>query len=131
MSLAKLVGKAMEEQDTGARGALAERFGQHLAELAALKATTVRLRQENRRDAFMPSLIKLVSTELNMKREDFISELLGLDALGWDGDVAVPSVGRAQGWLRSRANSIEGGTSEIQLNIIARHGLKLPQGAAQ
>jgi alkylation response protein AidB-like acyl-CoA dehydrogenase len=129
--LAVLVARAIEQQDAAASGALAERFGQHLAELAALKATTTRLRQENRRDAVGPSLIKLVSTELNMKREDFIVELLGLDGLSWDGDVATQNVGRARAWLRSRANSIEGGTSEIQLNIIARHGLELPQGAAQ
>jgi acyl-CoA dehydrogenase len=29
-------------------------------------------------------------------------------------------------WLRTRANSIEGGTSEVQLNIISKHVLRLP-----
>ena len=29
-------------------------------------------------------------------------------------------------WLRSKANSIEGGTSEVQLNIVARRILDLP-----
>jgi len=29
-------------------------------------------------------------------------------------------------WLRTRANSIEGGTSEVQLNIIAKNVLRLP-----
>ena len=29
-------------------------------------------------------------------------------------------------WLRSKGNSIEGGTSEIQLNIVAKHILRLP-----
>ena len=29
-------------------------------------------------------------------------------------------------WLRSKGNSIEGGTSEIQLNIVAKHILGLP-----
>lgn len=131
-SLASLVAAAIAEHDSLGGGALAERFGQHLAGLAALKATTTRYRDEDRRDAAVPSIIKLVSTELNMKREDFISELLGFDALGWDGEgLGTDSCGRARAWLRSRANSIEGGTSEIQLNIIARRGLGLPQVGAQ
>ena len=32
----------------------------------------------------------------------------------------------AKAWLRSKGNSIEGGTSEIMLNIIARRILRLP-----
>jgi alkylation response protein AidB-like acyl-CoA dehydrogenase len=40
---------------------------------------------------------------------------------------AVPEHGpRRRGWLRSKANSIEGGTSEVQLNIIAKRVLGLP-----
>ncbi|MFQ5418211.1 MAG: acyl-CoA dehydrogenase family protein, partial [Myxococcota bacterium] len=33
---------------------------------------------------------------------------------------------RTRDWLRARGNSIEGGTSEVQLNIIAKHVLGLP-----
>ena len=33
---------------------------------------------------------------------------------------------RARGWLRTKANSIEGGTSEVQLNVIAKRILELP-----
>jgi acyl-CoA dehydrogenase len=33
---------------------------------------------------------------------------------------------QAQHWLRSKGNSIEGGTSEIQLNIIAKRILGMP-----
>jgi len=32
----------------------------------------------------------------------------------------------ARDWLRSKANSIEGGTSEVQLNVIAKRILELP-----
>ena len=32
----------------------------------------------------------------------------------------------ARAWLRTKANSIEGGTSEVQLNIIAKRILELP-----
>ncbi|ORA11656.1 acyl-CoA dehydrogenase family protein [Mycobacterium arosiense] len=132
VSLTSLVAERTAGQEGSDGEALAERFGQHLAELAALKCTTARYRDEGRRDVAVPSIVKLVSTELNMKREDLICELLGFDALGWDGEGLAPeSVGRARAWLRSRANSIEGGTSEIQLNIIARRGLGLPQTDAQ
>ena len=34
--------------------------------------------------------------------------------------------GATRGWLRSKANSIEGGTSEIQRNIIAKRVPGLP-----
>ena len=34
----------------------------------------------------------------------------------------------ARAWLRTKANSIEGGTSEVQLNIIAKRILELPGG---
>jgi len=47
----------------------------------------------------------------------------GSKALAWgDGERTT----LAQHWLRSKGNSIEGGTSEIQLNIIAKRILGLP-----
>ena len=52
-------------------------------------------------------------------------EIAGMDGLLWDdGDDRGPSLVRT--WLRSRGNSIEGGTSETQLNIIAKRVLGLP-----
>jgi len=51
-----------------------------------------------------------------------------MDSLGWEGEVF--DEGRvARSWLRSKANSIEGGTSEIQLNIIAKRVLGLPSSS--
>ena len=47
------------------------------------------------------------------------------DGLLWEGDTKGDG-DLSRGWLRSRANSIEGGTSEINLNIIAKRVLELP-----
>jgi alkylation response protein AidB-like acyl-CoA dehydrogenase len=33
---------------------------------------------------------------------------------------------QARSWLRSKGNSIEGGTSEVQLNVVAKRVLELP-----
>jgi acyl-CoA dehydrogenase len=73
------------------------------------------------------SIFKLVGTELNQRRRDLHCKILGPQALGWEGDGFEPEELKAtRDWLRSRANTIEGGTSEIQLNIIAKRVLELP-----
>ena len=46
----------------------------------------------------------------------------GTDALEWEGERRRTAIG-ARTWLRTKANSIEGGTSEVQLNIIAKRVL--------
>jgi alkylation response protein AidB-like acyl-CoA dehydrogenase len=47
--------------------------------------------------------------------------------LGWEGPGFEPEeLDRTRAWLRTRGNSIEGGTTEIQLNILAKHVLGLP-----
>jgi len=71
------------------------------------------------------SLLKYYGAEVNKERHELRLELGGMDQLGWEGEVF--DEGRAaRSWLRSKANSIEGGTSEIQLNIIAKRVLGLP-----
>jgi len=53
--------------------------------------------------------------------------ILGPECLGWEGDGFEPSeLDLCRVWLRSRGNTLEGGTSEIQLNIIAKQVLGLP-----
>jgi alkylation response protein AidB-like acyl-CoA dehydrogenase len=73
------------------------------------------------------SIFKYYGTETNMRRRELMVEILGPQGLGWEGagfddkELAI-----TRDWLRSRGNSIEGGTSEIQLNIIAKRVLGLP-----
>ena len=73
----------------------------------------------------LSSMLKYYGTELNKKRMELLMSIGGSDGLLWEG----PNKGDgdlSRNWLRSRANSIEGGTSEINLNIIAKRVLELP-----
>ena len=55
-------------------------------------------------------------------------EIAGLEGVGWeDAPHGERDLALARQWLRSRGNSIEGGSSEVQRNIIARM-LGLPRG---
>ncbi len=73
------------------------------------------------------SIFKYYGTELNKRRRELKVSILGPQALGWEGDAFSPEeLELTREWLRSRGNSIEGGTSEIQLNIIAKRVLGLP-----
>lgn len=65
------------------------------------------------------AMLKYYGTELNKRRLELVMAAAGSDALDWDDD-------RAPTWLRTKANSIEGGTSEIMLGIIAKRILGLP-----
>ncbi|MBP6901438.1 MAG: acyl-CoA dehydrogenase family protein [Burkholderiaceae bacterium] len=71
------------------------------------------------------SALKFYGAELNKRRWELMMAAGGAEALEWQGersgDGAVPRT-----WLRSKANSIEGGTSEVQLNVVAKRLLGLP-----
>jgi alkylation response protein AidB-like acyl-CoA dehydrogenase len=73
------------------------------------------------------SLFKVYATELNMRRTELAVRIAGPQGLGWEGEgFDEAELKRTRDWLRARGNSIEGGTSEIQLNIIAKRVLGLP-----
>lgn len=71
------------------------------------------------------SMLKYYGTEFNKRRYELLMDIGGSDELEWDGERTKEGK-LARGWLRTKANSIEGGTSEVQLNIIAKRILELP-----
>ncbi|MFY7719659.1 MAG: acyl-CoA dehydrogenase family protein [Brevundimonas sp.] len=71
------------------------------------------------------SMLKYYGSELNKRRHELLMAAGGSDALEWEGERSRGGKS-ARDWLRTKANSIEGGTSEVQLNIIAKHLLQLP-----
>jgi len=74
------------------------------------------------------SINKLMWSEVNQRLMETALEVLGPAALLADGEPTAPARGHwSYGFLRSRANSIEGGTSEVLRNIIAERVLGLPR----
>ena len=68
------------------------------------------------------AMLKYQGTELNKRRHELLMSAGGSEALTWDGT----HDGLAADWLRTKANSIEGGTSEVMLSIVSRRILGLP-----
>jgi acyl-CoA dehydrogenase len=72
-----------------------------------------------------PSMMKYAGTELNKRRHELVMAAGGAPALEWESERSKGGKA-AREWLRTKANSIEGGTSEIQLGIVAKRILNLP-----
>mgnify|MGYP001427611948 CR=1 FL=1 len=70
------------------------------------------------------AMLKYYGTELNKRRYEVMMKLQGTEAMGWEG-TASQDGWLPKTWLRTKGNSIEGGTSEVQLNIIAKNILGL------
>ncbi|CAD0183932.1 hypothetical protein RUESEDTHA_00808 [Ruegeria sp. THAF57] len=68
------------------------------------------------------AMLKYMGTELNKRVFEVLMDSGGSDALEWDGPMGT----RPSDWLRTKANSIEGGTSEVMLGIVAKRVLGLP-----
>src|SRR5262249_11595500 len=79
------------------------------------------------------SVGKVHSGELNQRLQLLATDLLGMDATAWESgaasyDESLPR--ELRGMLRSRANTIEGGTSEVNRNIVGERVLGLPREPA-
>lgn len=74
----------------------------------------------------MASMFKVAGATLNQDRCELMVEAAGNRALGWSGEgFSADDIATTRGWLRSKGNSIEGGTTEINLNVVAKRVLGL------
>jgi alkylation response protein AidB-like acyl-CoA dehydrogenase len=76
------------------------------------------------------SVGKIHQAEINQRIQLLATSVLGMGATAWPGDMgdyAATMPYEVRGMLRSRANSIEGGTTEINKNILAERVLGLPR----
>lgn len=74
----------------------------------------------------LASVLKVVAAKANQQRGELAVEAMGAAGLSWGGSVPPEALREVKAWLRGKGNSIEGGTSEINLNIIAKRVLGLP-----
>src|SRR5688572_11002159 len=125
------------EEVADRRPAARDRLMKLWIEAEALRLTNIRASQNRKAGNPGPegSIAKLRFAEVNMAIYELCVDLLGADALvGYDyemrradnlGLTGPPGSSRKM-FLRARANSIEGGTSEIQRNILGERVLGLP-----
>ena len=102
----------------------------HRMKQRSLQLTQARAREENqsgRVPAETTSIFKLVGSTLTRESADLQTRLMGFQGFGWDGDQFSEEERTAtRSWLRSRAVTIYGGTNEVQMNIISKRVLGLP-----
>ena len=72
------------------------------------------------------SITKLFQAEYNRRLQNLAVDVLGTSGLAWPRQDETTATA-IRGFLRSRANTIEGGTSEIMRNILGERVLGLPK----
>ncbi|WP_084398087.1 acyl-CoA dehydrogenase family protein [Henriciella aquimarina] len=110
-------------------GDLRGRIAEHLMYAKAFELTVQRTGEQAKAGqevGHTASILKYAAAKMNQDKFELIIEALGTEGLGWSGQgFEEDAIKSTRGWLRSKGNSIEGGTSEINLNVIAKRVLGL------
>jgi alkylation response protein AidB-like acyl-CoA dehydrogenase len=108
---------------------LRQRITTHKMEVRAFTMTVRRIEEESKASkgpSPAVSIIKYAAAKTNQDRTELMVEVLGTQGLGWEGEGDKPhETGAMRGMLRAKGNSIEGGTSEVNLNVISKRVLGL------
>lgn len=123
-------GVGVDDQGRIADPDLRRRITEHLMENRAFQLTMKRAADDARASngpSNTAAIMKYAGAKIAQERNELMIEAMGHQGLGWDGDAfSEPELTAMRTMLRSKANSIEGGTSEINLNIVAKRVLNLP-----
>lgn len=127
---------ALEFLPKDATGAIADselRRGlvEHEMQIRALGLTHFRMYEEGISGTGSKNtamIMKYCGTEMEKARTELLVAILGSQGLGWEGDsFSEEQLQVTRAWLFAKALTIAGGSSEVQLNIIAKRALELPE----
>ena len=120
----------LDESGRLADADLRRRVIEHKMENRAFQLTVRRAADEaksNQGPSAVSSIMKYAGAKIAQDRTELAVESMGVQGLGWEGDAFAPGdLAVTRAWLRAKANSIEGGTSEVNLNVVAKRVLGLP-----
>jgi len=116
--------------DARLRGELAD----YSMQMQAIALTHFRSFEEKRggERSAAPLVMKYLGTEAEKTRSELLLAIMGSRGLGWEGEgFSTEELDTLRLWAMSKAMTIAGGSSEIQLNVIAKTVLGLPQKSEQ
>jgi alkylation response protein AidB-like acyl-CoA dehydrogenase len=112
-----------------ADGDLRARIAKNGMAMQAFMQTVKRVELESRASkgpSAATSIMKYAIASIAQERAELLVEALGYQGLGWEGEgYSRDELLAVRGWLRTKGNSIEGGTSEVNLNVVAKRVLGL------
>lgn len=109
--------------------ALRSEITAHLMNTKALSLTQTRSVEESEggTPGFTTSVFKLRGADFRKEQLELQLKARGTQALGWEGDLFTAEERElTRSWLGSKAGSIAGGSNEVQMNIISKRVLGLP-----
>jgi alkylation response protein AidB-like acyl-CoA dehydrogenase len=126
--LVSLISRSGGHLSAAQRTELAERYVE-AAVVRLLSLRVISMQEAQQVPNYEASVVKLFGSELNQRTARTGLKLLGLHGQLDAGSAQAPAEGAwLYQYLRTVANTIEGGSSEIQRNVIATRGLGLPRG---
>ena len=129
-------GERKDSLDDVTASVMRDRISELWIQAEALRLTNWRAREASKSGNPGPegSVGKLMSAEMNQKIYELCMDIIGPEALTFEAGyqrkraeaVFSRGFGLKYSFLRSRANTIEGGTSEVMRNILGERVLGLP-----
>lgn len=109
---------------------LRRRLAEYDMKMQAIGLTHFRTFEEKlaKKRSAAPLVMKYVGTEAEKEKSELLLAIMGSRGMGWEGEgFTEAELDTTRLWAMSYALTIAGGTSEIQLNVIAKNVLHLPQ----